>query len=216
MFGVAVGCRCMGWWVWDRALAPGVELWAPLKHPVVAYEVVGKAGSGQEGPWCLLRHARFAFSHALVPRVVSIVRMGAFLDDSGKESGVLTCMLARCCCHVLTGECLHTLKHRRGDNHAQQASPVAVTSPHPARNPPLLLLLGRVYPCSTVHSVPIALRVTPSCCCDVRVQDQEPRNTEPDKCAGWQWVPWRGVPEPVFLPLRLLLDSPYTPFPGDK
>ncbi len=39
---------------------------------------------------------------------------------------------------------------------------------------------------------------------------------EPDKCAGWQWVPWRGVPEPVFLPLRHLLDSPYNPFPGQQ
>lgn len=75
-------------------------------------------------------------------------------------------------------------------------------------NPVFAYAVNSVFD-ATKHYVTVFMRA------DV-AQDQEPRNTEPDKCAGWQWVPWRGVPEPVFLPLRLLLDSPYTPFPGDK
>ena len=38
-------------------------------------------------------------------------------------------------------------------------------------------------------------------------QDTEAKNTEPDKCAGWQWCSWPdGIPSPVFRPLQLLLD----------
>lgn len=38
-------------------------------------------------------------------------------------------------------------------------------------------------------------------------QDTIAHNTEPEKCAGWQWVDFDRVPEPMFLPLRLLLES---------
>ena len=46
------------------------------------------------------------------------------------------------------------------------------------------------------------------------LQDAEARNMEPDKCAGWQWVPFCAIPEPVFLPLRQLLASSYQLHPG--
>lgn len=28
---------------------------------------------------------------------------------------------------------------------------------------------------------------------------------EPDKCAGWRWVDWEQMPEPLFLPIRNLI-----------
>ena len=49
--------------------------------------------------------------------------------------------------------------------------------------------------------------------CDLpHLQDAEPQVLEPDKCVGWEWAPWDSVPQPVFLPLQLLLDSAYDPF----
>ncbi|PNH12414.1 Nudix hydrolase 1 [Tetrabaena socialis] len=41
--------------------------------------------------------------------------------------------------------------------------------------------------------------------------EPEPRLMEPEKCEGWQWAPWGAIPEPVFLPLKHLLQSPYRP-----
>ncbi len=34
---------------------------------------------------------------------------------------------------------------------------------------------------------------------------------EPHKCAQWQWFDWAALPEPLFAPLRNLLDSGYRP-----
>lgn len=36
-------------------------------------------------------------------------------------------------------------------------------------------------------------------------QGQEPRNMEPDKCAGWQWFDPAALPEPLMLPIINLL-----------
>ena len=44
----------------------------------------------------------------------------------------------------------------------------------------------------------------------------EPSNLEPDKCAGWQWVPWVGSPiwesEPIFYALEDVRATSFTPF----
>ncbi|RMZ55648.1 hypothetical protein APUTEX25_000231, partial [Auxenochlorella protothecoides] len=40
-------------------------------------------------------------------------------------------------------------------------------------------------------------------------QDCEPANLEPDKCQGWEWVPFNAIPQPIFHPLACLLDSPF-------
>jgi 8-oxo-dGTP diphosphatase len=37
----------------------------------------------------------------------------------------------------------------------------------------------------------------------------EPENLEPDKCDGWEWVEWPNVPEPIFRPLKSLIESNY-------
>jgi 8-oxo-dGTP diphosphatase len=34
---------------------------------------------------------------------------------------------------------------------------------------------------------------------------------EPDKCEGWAWFAWSDLPSPLFLPIRDLLASGYTP-----
>lgn len=46
------------------------------------------------------------------------------------------------------------------------------------------------------------------------LQDAEPQVLEPDKCVGWEWAPWESLPQPVFLPLQLLIESDYNPFRG--
>lgn len=46
------------------------------------------------------------------------------------------------------------------------------------------------------------------------LQDAEPQVLEPDKCVGWEWAPWQSIPQPVFMPLQLLLNSAYDPFKG--
>lgn len=39
-----------------------------------------------------------------------------------------------------------------------------------------------------------------------------PVNKEPDRCAGWSWVFWKGIlPERVFLPTRKLWQTDYIP-----
>ena len=43
------------------------------------------------------------------------------------------------------------------------------------------------------------------------LQGAEPVNLEPNKCEGWQWVPWTAIPLPLFLPLEILLSSNYDP-----
>jgi len=34
---------------------------------------------------------------------------------------------------------------------------------------------------------------------------QQPRNCEPDKCEGWEWMRPGEVPEPIFTPLRAVV-----------
>lgn len=41
----------------------------------------------------------------------------------------------------------------------------------------------------------------------------EPKVCEPDKCAEWGWFEWNRMPEPLFAPLKSLVDSGYIP-PG--
>jgi|GEM_PF-105847 len=41
----------------------------------------------------------------------------------------------------------------------------------------------------------------------------EPRNLEPEFCDGWEWFAWDDLPEPLFPPVRSLLDQGYRP-PG--
>jgi 8-oxo-dGTP diphosphatase len=41
----------------------------------------------------------------------------------------------------------------------------------------------------------------------------EPQNLEPEFCDGWEWFHWDRLPEPLFPPLRSLLEQGYRP-PG--
>lgn len=47
---------------------------------------------------------------------------------------------------------------------------------------------------------------------DFSAQEAEARLLEPDKCEAWMWAPWREIPQPIFLPLKILLDGEYDPF----
>jgi 8-oxo-dGTP diphosphatase len=42
-------------------------------------------------------------------------------------------------------------------------------------------------------------------------ENQVPVNLEEDKCEGWQWIDWGCIPQPIFHPLSLLLESGYFP-----
>lgn len=39
----------------------------------------------------------------------------------------------------------------------------------------------------------------------------EPERREPDKCEGWEWHHWDGLPLPLFAPLRKLFATGYRP-----
>jgi 8-oxo-dGTP diphosphatase len=39
----------------------------------------------------------------------------------------------------------------------------------------------------------------------------DPRVLEPDKAQEWRWVPWSGIPEPIFKPTASLLASGWQP-----
>ena len=39
-----------------------------------------------------------------------------------------------------------------------------------------------------------------------------PKITEPDKCLEWRWVDWNNMPQPVFLPIKNLLNQVFNPF----
>lgn len=39
-----------------------------------------------------------------------------------------------------------------------------------------------------------------------------PELLEPAKCEGWVWYDWTALPEPLFLPLRNLLQQRFNPF----
>ncbi len=34
-----------------------------------------------------------------------------------------------------------------------------------------------------------------------------PENLEPDKCEGWEWFSWSALPQPLFLPVKNLIDQ---------
>ncbi len=40
----------------------------------------------------------------------------------------------------------------------------------------------------------------------------EPQVMEPEKCFEWGWFAWDEMPEPLFLPIRHLLEQGYSPF----
>jgi len=42
----------------------------------------------------------------------------------------------------------------------------------------------------------------------------EPQRLEPHKCAGWHWVAWQALPQPLFAPLQQLVDSGWMPPAG--
>lgn len=44
-----------------------------------------------------------------------------------------------------------------------------------------------------------------------RIATGEPEVREPDKCAGWQWFRWSGLPEPLFAPLATLRAGGFVP-----
>jgi len=60
-----------------------------------------------------------------------------------------------------------------------------------------------VFPAEGTHYV--TLFVLASC------DEGEPAVLEPDKCLGWHWFPWDALPEPLFLPLRSLRDTGFSP-----
>jgi 8-oxo-dGTP diphosphatase len=40
----------------------------------------------------------------------------------------------------------------------------------------------------------------------------EPKLLEPDKFTEWGWFSWNSMPQPLFLPIRNLLKSGFSPF----
>ncbi|KAI3796213.1 hypothetical protein L1987_38879 [Smallanthus sonchifolius] len=46
--------------------------------------------------------------------------------------------------------------------------------------------------------------------------DQTPQNVEPDKCEGWYWYDLNNLPEPMFGPLREMLQGGFSPFPNSS
>ncbi|KAL8257241.1 hypothetical protein R6Q59_029282 [Mikania micrantha] len=42
--------------------------------------------------------------------------------------------------------------------------------------------------------------------------NQTPQNIEPDKCEGWEWYDLNNLPEPMFEPLREMLQGGFDPF----
>ncbi|KAK9814606.1 hypothetical protein WJX72_008515 [[Myrmecia] bisecta] len=59
---------------------------------------------------------------------------------------------------------------------------------------------------NTVHYVTLFMRAEVG-------EATEAQNLEPDKCEGWQWVGWDDIPQPTFLPLKLLLQRGHQLFP---
>ncbi|KAI7725597.1 hypothetical protein M8C21_033259 [Ambrosia artemisiifolia] len=43
--------------------------------------------------------------------------------------------------------------------------------------------------------------------------NQTPQNIEPDKCEGWEWYDFNNLPEPMFGPLKEMLQGGFNPFP---
>ncbi|KAK9051137.1 hypothetical protein SSX86_027763 [Deinandra increscens subsp. villosa] len=42
--------------------------------------------------------------------------------------------------------------------------------------------------------------------------NQTPQNIEPEKCEGWEWCDLNNLPEPMFGPLKEMLQSGFNPF----
>lgn len=42
---------------------------------------------------------------------------------------------------------------------------------------------------------------------------QDPQNPEPEKCEGWDWYDWGGLPGPLFGPLDSMVRAGFDPFP---
>lgn len=49
--------------------------------------------------------------------------------------------------------------------------------------------------------------VTLFCITQLGVGEGEPDNREPEKCEGWQWFDWHKLPQPLFLPLKNLIEA---------
>lgn len=49
--------------------------------------------------------------------------------------------------------------------------------------------------------------VTLFCIAHLGSTASEPENLEPEKCEGWQWFDWLDLPEPLFLPLKNLIEA---------
>ncbi|RWR85603.1 nudix hydrolase 1 [Cinnamomum micranthum f. kanehirae] len=60
------------------------------------------------------------------------------------------------------------------------------------------------------HYVVIFLRAVPS------DSTQAPQNLEPEKCGGWEWYDWDHLPEPLFQPLKTLIQTGFSPFPTNS
>lgn len=40
----------------------------------------------------------------------------------------------------------------------------------------------------------------------------EPQVKEPQKCESWEWFAWNDLPQPLFLPIKHLLEEGYSPY----
>ncbi|KAH7516606.1 nudix hydrolase 1 [Ziziphus jujuba] len=66
------------------------------------------------------------------------------------------------------------------------------------------LFLDEPKPC---HIVAILMRAW------LRNPHQLPQNLEPTKCDGWDWYEWDNLPEPLFGPLKKMMEQGFNPFP---
>ena len=69
----------------------------------------------------------------------------------------------------------------------------------------------RLWSPVTENAPPLATLVVPFV---VGTCTEEPRNMEPDKCAGWEWVLWKDLQDrqDLFTALRVFVALGYSPF----
>ncbi|OVA06765.1 NUDIX hydrolase domain [Macleaya cordata] len=48
----------------------------------------------------------------------------------------------------------------------------------------------------------------------LKEETQMPQNMEPTKCDGWDWYEWEHLPQPLFRPLEVMVQSGFNPFPA--